>query len=95
MSGGAEWRARIEAERPEQERHLAVHEGHLVAITDRDRPNLDVAGRPLLETRWTGSAGDIQDRLDAAQAAGINEVVLSVAGADIARELERFAAAAL
>lgn len=94
MPGGAEWRARIEAERPEQERHLVVHEGHLVAVTDRDRPNLDVAGPTLLETGWTGSAAEFQDRLDAAGAAGITEVVLTVAGPHIARELERFAAAA-
>lgn len=94
MPGGAEWRARIEAERPEDERHLVVHEGHLVTVTGRDRPNLDNAGPALLETGWTGAAADFRDRLDAAGALGITEAVLTVAGPDIGRELERFATAA-
>jgi 5,10-methylenetetrahydromethanopterin reductase len=94
MPGGVEWRARIEAERPEHERHLVVHQGHLVAITDRDRPNLDFAGPALLHTGWTGTTADIQGRMDAAGAAGINEVVFALAG-DISEELQRIAAAAL
>ena len=94
MPGGGEWRARIEAERPEHERHLVVHEGHLVAITDRDRPNLDFAGPALLDTGWTGTAAAIQDRMDSAGAAGINEVVFALAG-DITQELQRIAAVVL
>ena len=38
MPGGAEWLERVAADRPEGQRHLAVHEGHLVTVTDRDRP---------------------------------------------------------
>ena len=46
--GGSEWLERLEAERPESERHLAVHEGHLVTVTERDRPLLEVAGERIL-----------------------------------------------
>src|SRR5580698_2927232 len=54
--GGSEWLARLEAERPPEEQHLIVHEGHLVTVTERDRPLLDVAGEAILGTGWTGDA---------------------------------------
>jgi 5,10-methylenetetrahydromethanopterin reductase len=52
MPGGAEWRARIEAEGPIEQRHLSVHEGHLVAVTDRDAPTIEASGSSMLQTRW-------------------------------------------
>ena len=93
-SGGAEWLRRIEAERPERERHLAVHEGHLVTVTERDRPLLAAAGEQILETGWTGDAASIAARMAAVGAVGITEVVYGPAGPDIERELEAFAVAA-
>jgi 5,10-methylenetetrahydromethanopterin reductase len=92
--GGAEWLLRLQAERPEAERHLLVHEGHLVAVTARDQPLLEVAGKRILETGWTGAAASIAARMDAVGSQGISEVVLCAAGPDIRRELEAFAAAA-
>ena len=94
MPGGAEWRAAIEAERPEGERHLAVHEGHFVTVTDRDRPLLDAAGPALLGAGWNGDAASVRDKLVAAGQAGITEVMYAPAGADIPGEIEAFAAAA-
>ena len=94
MPGGPDWVRRLEAARPEAERHLAVHEGHLVAVTERDRPLLEVAGEALLGTGWTGDAASISARMDAVGAAGITEVVYGPAGPDIAHELRAFAAAA-
>ncbi|MGP0030511.1 MAG: LLM class flavin-dependent oxidoreductase [Acidimicrobiales bacterium] len=93
MPGGAEWRARIEAERPPAQRHLAVHEGHLVVVTDRDRPTMEAVGPALLDTGWTGDAGTFRDHLDRAGEAGVTEVLLTPAGPDIAAQLEAFAAA--
>jgi 5,10-methylenetetrahydromethanopterin reductase len=93
MPGGPAWVERVEAARPEGQRHLAVHEGHLVTVTDRDRPLLDAAGDALLGAGWTGDAASIAVRMDAAGVAGITEVVYGPAGPDIARELESFAAA--
>jgi 5,10-methylenetetrahydromethanopterin reductase len=92
--GGPEWLERLEAERPESERHLAVHEGHLVTVTERDRPLLDQAGERILGTGWTGDAASVAARMDAVGAQGISEVVYCAAGPDIGRELEAFAAAA-
>jgi 5,10-methylenetetrahydromethanopterin reductase len=92
--GGPAWLARLEAERSDGERHLAVHEGHLVTVTERDRPLLDLAGERILDTGWTGDAASVAARMDAVGAQGITEVVYCAAGPDITRELEAFAAAA-
>lgn len=95
MDGGAEWWAGIEAERPEGQRHLAVHEGHLVTVTDRDRPLLDAGGERLLATGWTGDAASVRERFAGLPDAGVTEVLYAPAGPDIERELEAFAAATL
>jgi 5,10-methylenetetrahydromethanopterin reductase len=93
MPGGAEWLERIAADRPEGQRHLAVHEGHFVTVTDRDRPLLDAAGEGLLATGWTGTPAQVAERADQAAEAGVTELAFVPAGADITRELRAFATA--
>jgi 5,10-methylenetetrahydromethanopterin reductase len=93
MPGGPEWRARIDAERPARQQHLAVHEGHVVTVTDRDRPLLDAAGDALLASGWTGDRASIAARLAEAAAAGVTHLVYTPAGSDIPRELTAFAEA--
>ena len=92
---GAEWRAAIEAERPEGERHLAVHEGHASHVTERDRPLVDGAGDVISGFGWIGTADDVRARADAAFAAGATELLYTPAGPDLAHELRTFAAAVL
>ena len=91
MPGGAEWLDRLAADRPEDQRHLAVHEGHFVAVTERDQPLVDAAGEGLLTTGWTGTPEQIAERADAAAAAGVTELAYVPAGPDIDRELRAFA----
>jgi 5,10-methylenetetrahydromethanopterin reductase len=93
MPGGAEWRSRIEAERPSGLRHLSVHEGHLVTVTDRDAPTVEAAGPGMLQTGWTGSASGFRLHLERVGNMGITEVIVTPAGPEIERELELFAAA--
>jgi 5,10-methylenetetrahydromethanopterin reductase len=88
LPGGAEWRARIE-ELPEGRRHLAVHEDHLVAVTDRDRPLLN--GDLLQSFTWTDAAEQLRDRIAGLEAAGVTEILYAPMGPDVPRELERFA----
>jgi 5,10-methylenetetrahydromethanopterin reductase len=73
---------------PAAERHLAVHAGHLVAVTERDRPYLT----PELITSFTftGSPAAVHDRIAARVAAGVTEVAYQPAGRDIPRELDAF-----
>jgi 5,10-methylenetetrahydromethanopterin reductase len=91
MPGGEAWRAAVERDRPEGQRHLAIHEGHVVTVTERDTPLLDVAGAALLGTGWTGDRASVRARLEHADAVGATEVIYTPAGPDIARELEAFA----
>ena len=94
MPGGDAWRAGVERDRPEGERHLAIHEGHVVTVTERDKPLLDEAGAALLGTGWTGDRASVRSRLEHAEAAGVTELIYTPAGPDVARELEAFASAA-
>lgn len=88
LPGGAEWRARLE-EIPEQQRHLAIHEDHLVSVTDRDRPLLN--GDLLRAFSWTAPRGELRERLHALEASGVTEVLYAPMGPDVPRELRTFA----
>ncbi len=91
LPGGREWREAVESERPEGERHLAVHEGHLCHVSERDRPLVDAAGPAILQTAWTGDAATIAARLGEAGGTGFTEVAYMPAGPDIPGELAAFA----
>lgn len=90
--GGATWRAAIESV-DEARRHLAVHEGHLVELTERDRAALVDGAAMIPAVTFTGTADDLRDRVAALAQAGVTELAFQPAGPDIAGELERFMAA--
>ena len=95
LPGGTTWRAGIEAI-PEATRHLAIHEEHLVGLTDRDRAALAAGTASLIPAfTLTGSATDVRGRVDALEDMGVTEVAYQPCGPDIPRELEAFAAAVL
>jgi 5,10-methylenetetrahydromethanopterin reductase len=75
----------------ERTRHLAIHDRHLVAVTERDRPF--VTGDLARAFTYTGSAAEIGEKIAAAGAAGVTEIAFQPAGPDIARELTAFFAA--
>jgi 5,10-methylenetetrahydromethanopterin reductase len=87
LPGGIEWRTRLE-ELPAAERHLAIHEDHLVRVTDRDRPLLD--GGLLSAFTWTGPAAEVRMRIDALEDAGATEILYAPMGPDVPRELRAF-----
>jgi len=96
LPGGTEWRTAVEAERPEGERHLVVHEGHCSHVTDRDRPLLDVEGSLFGQGMgWIGTADEVRAQAEAAVAAGATELLYTPTGPDIPRELTAFRAALL
>jgi 5,10-methylenetetrahydromethanopterin reductase len=94
VPGGAEWREQVKAERPEGERHLVVHQGHLSTVTDRDRVLVAAAGKALLDCGWSGDPNSIAARMDEAGEQGITEVIYTPAGPDFPAELEAFVTAA-
>jgi 5,10-methylenetetrahydromethanopterin reductase len=88
---GEEWAAAY-ASVPERVRHLALHDKHLIAINERDRPFVDGAmlaqqGLALHRAGW-------RERLALLEQQGATEVAYQPAGDDIPRELEAFAAVA-
>jgi 5,10-methylenetetrahydromethanopterin reductase len=88
LPGGDEWRARIDAFE-ERERHLRVHERHLVGINDWDRPV--VTGETIAALTLTATADDLRGRLDDLVAQGATEIVFHPGGDDPIEELRRFA----
>lgn len=89
LPGGLRWREAIEAVDPAR-RHLAIHEDHLVRVTERDLPAVREAAPLLRAFTLSGTAGELRDRVAALAAAGVTELAYQPAGPDIPRELERF-----
>ncbi len=76
---------------PENVRHIALHDRHVVGVNDVDRPFISgevmtAAGVALTQKEW-------RTRLDALEQGGFGYVHYQPAGRDIPRELEAFAAA--
>lgn len=91
MPGGAEWRRALESI-PDEVRHLALHEDHLVGVSERDRCLLD--GDRLRALTLTGTASEVRQRLEGLAAGGATEIVYAPMGPDVPRELRAFAKAA-
>ena len=83
------WREAIEEIDPDR-RHLAVHEGHLARVTDRDRPAVTAGIELLSKVSFTGTAADLRDRVAQLRDVGVTEIAYQPAGDDIPGELERF-----
>lgn len=91
LPGGAEWRAGIEAERPDGQRHLSVWEGHATHLTERDGPLMEASGEAIVGMSWVGDAAAIRARVEGAAAEGVTDVMYTPAGPDVAREMRAFA----
>lgn len=88
--GGGEWAAAYDAI-PENVRHLALHDRHLVEVNDIDKPF--VTSELMAASGLGVSAKQWQDRFAEFEANGCTTVSFQPAGRDIPRELEAFAAA--
>jgi 5,10-methylenetetrahydromethanopterin reductase len=85
---GEEWMAAYRGV-PERVRHLALHDQHLVAVNDRDRPF--VTGELLAQLGLALTRAGWRERLAALEARGATEIAYQPAGPNIPRELEAFA----
>jgi 5,10-methylenetetrahydromethanopterin reductase len=92
LPGGRGWRDAVEAY-PETERHLAIHEGHLVKANPRDEPHVADLIPLTSATALVGTAQQVSERIAGFGAVGVTELVYQPAGSDIERELRAFAAA--
>jgi 5,10-methylenetetrahydromethanopterin reductase len=80
---------------PPQDRHLAVHDQHLIALNRADTAAWAAGSWTALpQTTLTGTADDIGRRVRDIAAHGITELIYQPIGPDIPAELEAFHAAA-
>jgi 5,10-methylenetetrahydromethanopterin reductase len=80
---------------PERERHLAVHDQHLVSLNRADQAAWAAGSWAAIPTTTlTGSAAQLTERLAEIAEQGITEIVYQPTGPDIAHELEVFISAA-
>jgi 5,10-methylenetetrahydromethanopterin reductase len=87
LPGGDRWLAALE-EFPERERHLALHEGHLIEANDRDK--LVVNGTLLATFGYARTADGWRAHISQQTELGATEIAYQPAGPDIPGELRRF-----
>ena len=80
-------------EYPEEERHLAIHAGHLVQANPRDEPHVADLIPLASSMALTGTAEQVAEKVAGLGGQGVTELVYQPAGSGIERELEAFAAA--
>ena len=88
LPNGRAWRERIER-LPEATRHLGVHFGHCVELNEHDAACVDMTAAKQLS--FTGTSGELRERLATMEAQGATEVMFGLMGADVPRELRAFA----
>jgi 5,10-methylenetetrahydromethanopterin reductase len=94
LTGGDAWN-QVVGRTPEDERHLAVHEGHCVELNEADRAAWDAGGSALLgPTTLSGTVDEVRGKLADLADRGVTEIVFQPCGPDVRRELERFLEAA-
>ena len=89
LPGGRGWREATE-QIPAALRHLHIHEGHCVAVPDRELPLLDPNVGAMT---FSGSEAELREKWSALESAGASELFYSPAGPDIPRELHAMARA--
>jgi 5,10-methylenetetrahydromethanopterin reductase len=80
---------------PPHDRHLAVHDQHLVALNHADTAAWTAGSwKAIPHTTLTGAADDVGRQVRELAAQGISEIIYQPTGPDIPGELEAFHAAA-
>lgn len=93
LPGGPAWRTEIEA-LDERTRHIAVHDGHLVRLSDRDRAAFAAGLTGLIPAfGLTGTPQAVRDQVAGLETQGITEIAYQPSTHDVPRDLEALAAA--
>ena len=88
IPGGDVWK-KLYDDIPANQKHLAMQDGHLCGVNDRDRPY--ITGDLLARNNMSMDRDAWRERLAGLEARGATEVAYQPAGPDIPRELEAFA----
>jgi 5,10-methylenetetrahydromethanopterin reductase len=91
LAGTPEWAAYEEQMTafPDDRRHLETHRGHLIEVTDLERPL--VSADLIRRSTGSGTRDEVRRNLDATEAQGVKGVLYGPMGPDIPRELTAFA----
>jgi 5,10-methylenetetrahydromethanopterin reductase len=90
LPGGDVWLDTIN-QTPPQDRHLAVHDQHLVTLNDADIAAWAAGSwKAIRQTTVTGTADEIGQRVSELAGEGVTEIIYQPTGPDIAGELEAF-----
>ncbi|MGW1735385.1 LLM class flavin-dependent oxidoreductase [Streptomyces sp. NPDC001999] len=94
LPGGQAWLDAITAH-PRTQRHLAVHDQHLLDLNVADTAAWNAGSwQAITSTTVTGTPHRIRDQLSVYARDGITEIVYQPTGPDVPGELERFIAIA-
>jgi 5,10-methylenetetrahydromethanopterin reductase len=88
LPNGEAWLASVE-QIPEDVRHLSVHRGHTLDVSNGHDQLVDV--RFAKETTFTGTRDELRTRLDALEEAGATGVIFGTSGVDVEREMHAYA----
>lgn len=89
--GGDAWADVIE-QTPEETRHFAIHDGHLMYLNEADKVAWAAGGHALVpELTFTGDRERLRDQVQAFADQGVSELAILTSGPDIERELSAFA----
>lgn len=77
---------------PEAARHLETHRGHLIEVTEAEKPL--ITSELIAGATGTGTAADVEAALAGIEASGVQGVLYGPMGHDIPRELAAFAGCA-
>jgi 5,10-methylenetetrahydromethanopterin reductase len=93
MPGGSAWVDVIEKV-PQHERHLRIHQGHMVEMNDADLAAWHSGGYASVPSvTLSGSADTVGKAVAAMAQAGATEIIIEPSGPDIPRELDNFVSA--
>jgi 5,10-methylenetetrahydromethanopterin reductase len=94
LPGGDVWLETIN-QTPFGERHLAVHDQHLIALNRADSAAWAAGSwHAVTQTTLSGTAHDVGRRVKEIAAQGVTEIIYQPTGPDIPGELAAFYAAA-
>lgn len=90
LPNGTAWAAAYD-DVPANARHLALHDGHLAVVSERDRPF--VTGEVMVGAGLALSPAAMREKVAGLVEQGATEIAYQPAGPDVPRELEAFAKA--
>jgi 5,10-methylenetetrahydromethanopterin reductase len=90
LPGGNAWADVIE-KTPEEDRHFAIHDGHLMHLNEADHAAWDAGGSVIIkDVTFTGDAGGLRAQVENLAQQGVTELGIMTSGTDIPRELEAY-----